>query len=178
MKTTKEKQFGFRPLTAKERCEQALYEALPELKELGRGCVIQDTDDTAWVVIGSHGGCLTHKRCRNDKNTCVITTDFEMKRDCFWSEDGEYITESFNREILENQSFFKILGHPPKLSDWLRLLEKTGYRWSLVHDETVECGLCIYDFNKPIGEIINLNLTTGKPKDEQDWEALAKVLKV
>lgn len=144
--------------TPKERALEALYKALPELKRLERGCLIKFPNGDPLI--------LNLLKSRSDG-----------KHDLYCSSTKDGMNVEMTGLTTQHVEDFIIIGHPPKLNDWILLLSK--------YAETLDVDVGADYIAFIIGEGINdfaycikFRLTDGQPATEQDWEVMTKVLKV
>lgn len=132
--------------TSQQKCIEHAREKLERLRELSFGC----------ELFSGEGDLAT-----------------------FVTKENQYQTRSFlhkghNRVYQFQKSEFEkdyptILGHPPRLSDWLELLGDKTYTLSMSGG--------LWDFaNSMSVPVLKFNLSTGNPATDKDWDTLAELL--
>ncbi len=134
--------------TAKEKAEQYVREKLPELMELSFGCEVV-IDEVKQRVGG--GVQLNGDGTERYLDGCGCC--------------GGY---------LECET--KIIGHPIRLNDWLRVLAEKGTRYVAVNLSSKENVL--YYEDEISHQSFRFNLTTGQPVTESDYQAFLEIVGV
>jgi hypothetical protein len=70
----------------------------------------------------------------------------------------------------------EIIGHTPQLQDWLEVLQSRSDGWTAARVDSYG-NLDVGNGIRWENDVLRFDLTTGQPKTDEDWDALAELLK-
>lgn len=84
----------------------------------------------------------------------------------------EYEVETVKSVAGTEEDMFEIIGHPPRLNDYLAVLAETPYTWKLDRYGWID----VAPF--PAGQEVRFHFDwkTGEPATEEDWKTYAELV--
>lgn len=145
-------------MTHKEKAEQYIRKMLPELMELSFGCEITDHLKRRVTVLSAKTMQRTSFALGDTLFSSIIGTD------------GEQVVN-----IVCDNHEIEILGHPPQLQHYLRVLKNVPEQIIYMYTD----GL-VYKRGKQRYEedsfLFSFDLTTGQPATEADYQAFCEIV--